>query len=74
MCCSRWHFFYRSLLAILRKKIGEPRKEIGNLNGFKYRDLNGLKVTYYITYPTLSIKVTSVGMTLFPSMTRLALP
>ncbi len=63
MCCSWWHFCYHSLLAILRKKIGKPREEIGNPNGFEYRYLNGLKVPYYSTYPLLSIKVTSMGMT-----------
>ena len=36
-----------SLVAILRKKIGEPRKEIGNPNGFEYRYLNDLKVQYF---------------------------
>ncbi len=34
MCCCWWHFCYSSLLAIVRKKVGEPRKEIGNLYGF----------------------------------------
>ncbi len=63
MCCSWWHYCYRSFLAIIRKKIGELRKEIRNLNGFKYRYLNGLKLPYYSTYPPLSIKVTSMCMT-----------
>jgi hypothetical protein len=62
MCCSWWHFCYPSLLAILRKKIGKPRKEIGDLNGFEYRYLNGFKVPHYSTYPLLSIKVISMGM------------
>jgi hypothetical protein len=47
MCCGWWHFCYHSLLAFLRKEIGKPRKEIGNLNGFEYRYLNDLKVTYF---------------------------
>jgi hypothetical protein len=74
MCCSWWHFCYCSLLAILRKNIGKPMKKIRNLNGFEYRYQIGLKVSYYNTYPPLSIKVISMGMTLFPSMARLALP
>jgi hypothetical protein len=48
-------------------------KEIRNLNGFEYRYLNGTKVSYNSTYPPLSIKVISMGMTHFPSMARLAL-
>ncbi len=40
-------FCYRSLLAILRRKIGEPRKKIRNLNGFEYRYLSDLKVPYF---------------------------
>jgi hypothetical protein len=50
-------------LSYLKKKIGKPRKEIENLNGFEYRYLNGLKVPYYSTYLPLSIKVISMGMT-----------
>jgi hypothetical protein len=63
MCCSWWHFCYPSLLAILRKKIGKPRKEIGNLNGFEYRYLSGPKVPYFSAYPPISIKVISMGTT-----------
>jgi hypothetical protein len=63
MCCIWQRYCYRSLVAILRKKIGKPRKEIRNLNGFEYKHLNGLKVPYYSTYPSLSRKVTSMGMT-----------
>jgi hypothetical protein len=64
MCYSWWHYCHSALLAILlRKKIGKHRKEIGNLNGFEYRYLNGLKVPYYSTYPPLFIKVISMGMT-----------
>jgi hypothetical protein len=55
ICCSQWHFCYHSLLAILRTKIDKPKKEIGNLNGFEYRYLNGLKMPYFSTYPPLSI-------------------
>jgi hypothetical protein len=35
MCCLGGIFCYRSLSAILRKKIGELKEEIGNLNGFE---------------------------------------
>ncbi len=64
MCCSWWRFCYRSLLAILAKKIGKHRKEIRNLNGFEYNTyLNGLKVPYYSTYPPLSMRVISMGIT-----------
>jgi hypothetical protein len=37
-------FCHCSLLAILRRKIGKPRKEIRNLNGFEYRYLHDLTV------------------------------
>jgi hypothetical protein len=63
MCCSWWHVCYRSLLAIPAKKIDKPRKEIRKPNGFEYRYLNGLKVPYYSTYPPLSMRVISMGMT-----------
>jgi hypothetical protein len=36
-----------SLSAILRKKIGEPRKETRNLNVFEYMYLSDLKVPYF---------------------------
>jgi hypothetical protein len=35
-------FCHRSLSAILRRKIGEPKEEIGNLNGFEYIYLSDL--------------------------------
>jgi hypothetical protein len=40
-------FCYRSLSAILRKKIGKHKEEIGNLNGFECRYLSDLKVPYF---------------------------
>jgi hypothetical protein len=43
-------------------------------NQFEYRYLSGFKVLYSCAHPPLSIKVISMGMTLFPSMARLALP
>ncbi len=48
MCCGQKHFCYSSLLAILRKKRCEPRKEIEILNRFEYRYLNDLKVPYFL--------------------------
>jgi hypothetical protein len=39
-------FCHRSLSAILRRKIGDPKEEIGNLNGFEYKYLGDLKVPY----------------------------
>jgi hypothetical protein len=46
ICCGGI-FCYRSLLAILKKKIGKPTKEIGNLNGFEYMYLSDPKVPYF---------------------------
>jgi hypothetical protein len=46
MCVRWWHIHYRSLLAILRKKVSEPKEEIGNLNGFECMYLSGLTVPY----------------------------
>ncbi len=40
MCCHWWHIRYRSLLAILRKKVGEPKEEIRNLYGFYMNSSN----------------------------------
>jgi hypothetical protein len=39
-------FCHRSLSAILRREKGEPKEEIGNLNGFEYMYLSDLKVQY----------------------------
>jgi hypothetical protein len=61
-------------LSYPKKENRQARKKIRNLNRFEYRYLNGLKVPCYYSYPPLSIKVTSLGMTLFPSMARLTLP
>jgi len=55
-------------------KLGEPKEEIGNLNGFEYMYLSNLKVPYFLYLSSVSIKVISMGTTLFPSMARLALP
>ncbi len=40
MCCCWWHICYRSLLAILRKKVGKPKEEIKNLYGFHVNSYN----------------------------------
>jgi hypothetical protein len=47
MCCHGGIFHYRSLSAILRKKIGKPKEEIENVNGFEYMYLSDLKVPYF---------------------------
>jgi hypothetical protein len=44
-------FCHRSLSAILRRKIGEPKEEIGSLNGFEYMYLNDLKYQVFSAYP-----------------------
>jgi hypothetical protein len=45
---SWWHILLPQVLsAILRKKIGKPKEEIGNLNGFEYMYLRDLKVPYF---------------------------
>ncbi len=44
---SRLHILPPLSLSILRKKIGKPKEEIGNLNGFECMYLNGLKVPYF---------------------------
>jgi hypothetical protein len=41
------YYHHRSLSAILRRKIGELKEEIGNLNGFEYMYFTDLKVPYY---------------------------
>jgi hypothetical protein len=55
-------------------KLGNPKEEIGNLNRFEYMYLSGLKVPYFKYSSSVSIKVISMGTTLFPSMARLTLP
>jgi hypothetical protein len=57
-------FCHRSLSAFLRKKIGEPKEEIGNLNGFEYMYLSDLKVPYFWCLSSISIKVISMGKTI----------
>jgi hypothetical protein len=56
-------FCYRSLSAILRKKISKPKEEIRNLNGFEYIYLSDLKVPYFYYLSSISIKVISMGTT-----------
>jgi hypothetical protein len=67
-------FCHRSLSAILRRKIGKPKEEIGNRNGFECMYLSDLKVPYFEYLSSISIKVISMGTTLFPFTARLALP
>ncbi len=56
-------FCHRSLSAILRRKIGKPREEIGNLNGFEYMYLSDLKVPLFQYLSSISIKIISIGTT-----------
>ncbi len=35
-------------------KLGNPKEEIGNLNGFEYMYLSGLKVPYFLNSSSLS--------------------
>jgi hypothetical protein len=49
-------------------------EEIGNLNGYDYMYLSGLKVSYIQYVASVSIEAISMGTTLFPSMARLVLP
>ncbi len=55
-------------------KLGKPKEEIGNLNGFEYMYLSDLKIPYFLYSSSVSIKVISMGTTLSPSMARLPLP
>ncbi len=45
---DRWHYILPTLpLSFSEKeKLGEPKEEIGNLNGFEYMDLSDLKIPY----------------------------
>jgi hypothetical protein len=58
-------FCHCSLSAILRRKIGKPKEEIGNLNEFEYMylSLSDLKVPYFNYLSSMSIKVISMGTT-----------
>jgi hypothetical protein len=47
MCCHWWHISLLLPLSYPKKETGKPRKEVGNLNGFEYRYLSDLKVTYF---------------------------
>ncbi len=41
-------FHHRSLSAIPRKKISEPKEEIENLNGFEYMYLINIEVPFFL--------------------------
>jgi hypothetical protein len=43
--------------------LGKPKEEIGNLNGFEYMYLSGLKIPYFLYSSSVSITVISMGMT-----------
>ncbi len=55
MCCCWWHICYYSLLAILRKKVGEPKEEIRNLYGFHMKSSNKWIHMYEFIYMTSSV-------------------
>ncbi len=40
-------------------KWGEPKEEIGNLNGFEYVYLSDLKIPYFCTHPLYQLKLFS---------------
>jgi hypothetical protein len=46
MCSRQWHISSPLPLSYPEKKIGEPKDEIGNLNGFEYMYLSDLKVPF----------------------------
>jgi hypothetical protein len=60
-------FCYRSLSAIPRKNIGEPKEEIINLNRFECMYLSDLKIPYFKCSSSISIKVIPMGTTPQPS-------
>ncbi len=47
MCGCWWHIRCRSLLAILRKKVGESNEESRNLYGFAYVTLYIIQIHWY---------------------------
>ncbi len=53
MCGHWWHIRYRSLLTILRKKVGEPKEESRNLYGFVHKNLYILIRLYNFMYVNL---------------------
>ncbi len=75
MIGCRWHILPMLPLSFSEKeKYSKPKEEIVNLNGFEFMYLTNLKVPYLLYLSSISIKVISMGTTLFPSMVRLALP
>ncbi len=55
MCFCWWHIRYRSLLAILRKKVGEPKEEIRNLYGSHMNSSNRWIHMYKFIYINSSV-------------------
>jgi hypothetical protein len=47
MCYNWWHILLPLPLSYPENKIGEPKEEIRNLNGFEYMYLSDLKVLYF---------------------------
>jgi hypothetical protein len=48
-------------------KLGKPKEENRNLNGFEYMYLSNLKVPYFLYTFSVSIKVISMGRTILSS-------
>jgi hypothetical protein len=46
-----------------KEKLGKLTEEIGNLNGYDYMYLSGIKVSYILYMASVSIEVNSVGTT-----------
>jgi hypothetical protein len=53
-------------------KLGEPKKEIKNLNGFEYMYFSDLKVAYFLYLSSVSVIVIFMGRTGIESSSLLA--
>jgi hypothetical protein len=53
MCGHWWHICYLSLLAILRKKVGEPKEESRNLYRFAY--VNSYNLWIHIFFEFINV-------------------
>jgi hypothetical protein len=73
--CGCWkHILPLLPLSFPEKENRWAEGKIGDLNGFEYMYLSDLKVPYFYCLSSISIKIISMGTTLFPSMARIALP
>ncbi len=66
--CGCWQYILPNAPSQLfwEEKLGEPREKIGNLNGFDYMYLGGLKVPYFLYLSSVSIKVFFHGHNTLP--------